>query len=136
MGMLQFIPLVCQCRLPHTIVDMVFHPSSSAEFFWFRAQTISFLFWPVVAILYRTVEILIKNSLLEKKTLLAAESMTCSSSPNIPLLTSIRIEMSLIDQEICHDPFNSTVQPLQQKLVTPQTNLTAQTSKNETSQPR
>ena len=30
---LQFVPLVCRCRLPHTIVDVVCHPSSSSRIF-------------------------------------------------------------------------------------------------------
>ena len=64
--MLQFIPLVRRCHLPHTIVVAVFHQSSSAEFVWFWEHTISFLLWPVIAILCVAVELLTENSWLEK----------------------------------------------------------------------
>ena len=40
--------------------------SSSAAFIRFWAKTVSFLFWPVNAIFYGTVELLTENSSLEK----------------------------------------------------------------------
>ena len=45
-----------------TIVVVVVHRPSSADFIRFWAHTISFLFWLAIAILYGTVELLTKNS--------------------------------------------------------------------------
>ena len=49
-------------------------------------------------------------------TLLAAESMTYSSSLNIALLQSKVTKMSLVDQKLSNGVFISTVRPSQQKL--------------------
>ena len=98
------------------------------EFFWFWAQTISFLFWPVKAILYGTVELLTRNTPGQgnRLTLLAAETMTCSSSSSWPLFELIPTEMSFVDQELSNGVFISTVRPSQQKLVTRLTKRTIQ----------
>ena len=51
--------------------------------------------------------------------------MTCSSSSNIPLLTTRPTEMSLVDQERSNDVFNSIVRPLQRNIGSRPTKLTA-----------
>ena len=50
--------------------------------------------------------------------------MTCSSSSNMPLSTTMPTYMSFVDQELSNGVFNSTVRPSQQKLGSWLTKLT------------
>ena len=111
--------------MPHTIVVDVFRRSSSAEFVRFWARAISFLFWPGIAILYGTVELLTETpGSRNRLTLLAAEYMTSFSSSNIALLRSKAANLSFADQELSNGALISTVRPSQQKLSTRLTKLT------------
>ena len=62
-------------------------------------------------------------------TQLAAQSMTCSSSSNICLLTTIPPEMSVVDQELSIDMCISAARPLQKKVSTRLTKRTVPTQR-------